>query len=42
MGTNFPGSLNLVDFTGFFHATGNLWGNTFISNIIKYIIGCNS
>ena len=42
MGTNFPGCLYYVDFTAFFYAMGNWWGNPCISHIIKFTIGCKS
>ena len=42
MGTNFPGSLNSLDFTLFSNAMGNWRGNPCISHIIKYTIGCKS
>ena len=42
MGTNFPGSLNSLNFTAFSDAMGNWRGNPCISHIIKYTIGCKS
>ena len=42
MGTNFPGSLNSMDFTAFSNAMGNSWGNLSISHVMKYITGWES
>ena len=42
MGTNFPGSLNMMDFTAFSNAMGNWWGNLSISHVMKYITGWES
>ena len=40
MGTNFPGSPNLMDFTAFSQAIENWWGKSCILYIMKYTIGC--
>ena len=42
LGTNFPGSPNLIDFAAFSHAMGNWWGNPCISHVMKYTIGWES
>ena len=42
MGTNFPGSLNSMDFAAFSNAMGNWWGNLSISHVMKYITGWES
>ena len=42
MGTNFPGSLNSMDFAAFSNAIENWWGNLSISPVMKYITGRES
>ena len=42
MGTNFPGSCNLMDFASFSCAVENWWGNPSIFQVTKYTIGWES
>ena len=42
LGKSILGSPNLIDFTAFSYDMGNWWGNPCISNIIRYIIECES
>ena len=42
MVTNFPGSLNPMDFAAFSNAMGNWWGNPCISHMMRYTTGWES
>ena len=42
MGTNFPGSCNLMDFASFSCAVENWWGNPSIFQVTKYTMGWES
>ena len=42
IGTNFPGSPNLMNLAALSHAMGNWSGSPCISHIMKYTIECES
>ena len=42
MGTNFPAFPNSIGFAAFDYATGNWWGNPYISHVMNYSIGLES